>query len=193
MRSRYLLVAAVAAIFFAAAAPAATKPAPVKLLTSTADHSKFKELNQEFASGPEVTKACLSCHTEASKQIHQTQHWKWEYINPDTQQVLGKKHVVNNFCTSVKSNEAACNSCHIGYGWKDDKFDFTVEENVDCLACHDQTGKYSKPSGFGGKPGPKDTEFPSGLGQDHPGHQPERNRTEGRAHHAQHLWCLPLQ
>ena len=137
---------------------------PAKLQT-TADHSKFKILDQDFASGPEVTKACLSCHTEAAKQIHQTQHWKWEFINPDTKQVLGKKHVVNNFCTSVRSNEAACNSCHIGYGWKDDKFDFTVEENVDCLACHDHTGKYTKPSGFAGNPVARDTEFPAGSGK----------------------------
>jgi octaheme c-type cytochrome (tetrathionate reductase family) len=154
-----------AAIFFAAAAPAATDKLPPKPSKSTADHSKFKVLDQEFASGPEVTKACLSCHTEAAKQIHQTQHWKWEFVNPTTKQVLGKKHIVNNFCTSVKSNEAACNSCHIGYGWRDDKFDFSVEENVDCLACHDHTGKYSKPSGFAGLPVTKDTEFPAGSGK----------------------------
>ena len=26
-----------------------------------------------------------------------------------------------------------------GYGWKDGSFDFTSEESVDCLVCHDQT------------------------------------------------------
>ncbi len=165
MRTRYLMAAAMVAIFFAAATPAAPATTPVKLIKSTADHGKFKELDREFSSGPEVTKACLGCHTEAAKQIHQTQHWKWEFINPDTKQVLGKKHIVNNFCTSVKSNEAACNSCHIGYGWRDDKFDFSVEENVDCLVCHDATGKYTKPSGFAGLPVTKDTEFPAGSGK----------------------------
>src|SRR5450759_3530618 len=109
MRIRYLMVAAMVAIFFAAATPAAVAPAAAKLPKSTADHSKFKELDREFASGPEVTKACLTCHTEAAKQIHQTQHWTWEFVNPDTKQLLGKKHIVNNFCTSVKSNEASCN------------------------------------------------------------------------------------
>ena len=82
---------------------AATEAAPVKLAKSTADHSKFKELNRAFDSGPEVTKACLACHTEASKQIHQTQHWTWQYTNPKTQQVLGKKTVVNNFCALQRS------------------------------------------------------------------------------------------
>jgi octaheme c-type cytochrome (tetrathionate reductase family) len=165
MRIRYVMAAAMAAIFFATTASAATNPVPGKLPKSTADHSKFKELDREFASGPEVTKACLSCHTEAAKQVQKTEHWTWEYTNPDTKQVLGKKHIVNNFCTSVRSNEAACNSCHIGYGWRDDKFDFTVQENVDCLACHDHTGKYTKPSGFAGMPVAKDTEFPAGSGK----------------------------
>ena len=165
MRFRNLLAAAMVAMLFAAASSASAEQAPGKLLKSTADHGKFKALDREFDSGPEVTRACLSCHTEAAKQIHLTQHWKWEFINPDSKQVLGKKHVVNNFCTSVASNEAACSSCHIGYGWKDDKFDFTVEENVDCLVCHDSTGKYKKPSGFAGLPVTKDTEFPPGSGK----------------------------
>jgi len=42
--------------------------------TSTADHSKFEELQQPFKTGPEVTKACLGCHTEAAKQLHKTKH-----------------------------------------------------------------------------------------------------------------------
>jgi len=42
---------------------------PLKL-TTTADHSKFKELQREFKTGPELTRACLSCHTEAAGQIH---------------------------------------------------------------------------------------------------------------------------
>jgi len=172
MRIRELMAAAMAAIFFVSAALAATDSAPVdtdkataKLLKSTADHSKFKVLDQTFASGPEVTKACLSCHTEAAKQIHKTLHWKWDYINPDTKQHLGKKNVINNFCTSVPSNYAACASCHIGYGMRDDKYDFTIEENVDCLVCHDSTGQYKKPSGFAGLPVTKDTEFPPGSGK----------------------------
>ena len=77
--------------------------APVKLNT-TADHTKFKELQQQFKSGPEVTKACLSCHTEAAKQVHRTKHWTWEFMNPENKQRLGKKNVINNFCISIPSN-----------------------------------------------------------------------------------------
>lgn len=159
--------AAAAALAFLciAATPGVAVQSPAKLLKSTADHSKFKVLDQEFASGPEVTRACLSCHTEAAKQIQQTQHWKWEYLNPETKQRLGKKNVINNFCTSAPSNYAACASCHVGYGWRDDKFDFSVQDNVDCLVCHDHTGKYKKPSGFAGLPVTKDIEFPPGSGK----------------------------
>ena len=134
-------------------------------LTTTADHSKFKELQRTFNSGPELTKVCLSCHTEAAGQIHRTKHWKWEYRNPQTDQLLGKKNVVNNFCISIASNEAACNSCHIGYGWKDASFDFKSEENVDCVVCHDTTGNYKKPSGLAGNVVTKDLEFPPGSGK----------------------------
>ena len=119
---------------------------------STADHSKYKELDKVFTSAPEVTKACLVCHTEAAKQIHKTKHWKWEFINPDNNQRLGKKNILNNFCITPQSNWTHCTACHIGFGWKDKDFDFTAEERVDCLVCHDTTGGYSKPPGKAGYP-----------------------------------------
>ncbi len=122
------------------------------LASSTADHGKYKELEKPFSSGPEVTRACLSCHTEASKQLHKTKHWNWEFLNPDNNQRLGKKHILNNFCITPQSNFAFCTACHIGYGWKDTSYDFSAEENVDCLVCHDTTGTYSKPPGNAGFP-----------------------------------------
>ena len=128
-----------------------TTPSYAASATSTADHSKFDALKQSFASGPDVTKVCLECHTEASKQIHKTKHWTWEFKNEKTGQMLGKRNVINNFCISTQSNIAACSSCHVGYGWKDDTFDFTSEENVDCLVCHDTTGEYDKVKLRGGK------------------------------------------
>ncbi len=131
---------------------------------STADHSKFKELDQDFQSGPEVTKACLSCHNEAAKQVMHTQHWKWEFVNPKSQQQLGKKHVINNFCTSVDSNLKACASCHIGYDAMTDKGVKDDPNLIDCLACH-ATTSYTKPSGLGGNVLAKDVELPPGSGK----------------------------
>lgn len=145
--------------------PAATPVPAIKASNSTADHSKFKELQKTFKSAPEVTKACLTCHTEAAKQIQKTKHWTFEFINPETKQKLGKKHVINNFCTAVESNQKFCNACHIGYGWENDKFDFTAEQNVDCVVCHESTGTYRKVPGLSGHPTYKDMEFPPHSGK----------------------------
>ncbi len=142
-----------------------TKPAEVKKSTSTADHTKFEELQQPFATGPDVTKACLECHTEASKQIHKTTHWNWKITHPNTGQVLGKKKVINSFCGSITTNYARCTSCHIGYGWKDDSFDFASEENVDCLVCHDTTDTYQKYPTDAGHPAYVDKLFPPKKGK----------------------------
>lgn len=119
---------------------------------STADHSKFEELKGPFNSGPEVTQACLKCHTEAGHQFMKNIHWTWEYKNEKTGQTLGKKHLVNNFCTNARGNEGMCAQCHAGYGWKDESFDFSNQNNVDCVVCHDRTGTYYKtPNSAGNK------------------------------------------
>src|SRR5512146_445894 len=126
-------VALAAADPTAAAKAAATRP----VYQSTADHSKFKELQKAFKSGPEVTAACLTCHTEAAKQLQKTKHWTWDVVNPENGKPLGKRKLINNFCTSTVSNEKDCMACHAGYGWADGSFDKTKQENVDCLVCHD--------------------------------------------------------
>ncbi|WP_088286042.1 tetrathionate reductase family octaheme c-type cytochrome [Ideonella sp. A 288] len=137
---------------------------PLKL-TTTANHAKFESLQKPFNSGPEVTQACIACHTEAAGQIHRTKHWNWEFLNPDSKQKLGKKTILNNYCISIASNYASCTSCHVGYGWKDANFDFKSEQNVDCLVCHDTTGNYKKPPGLAGNVVTQDTEFPQGSGK----------------------------
>ena len=119
----------------------AADPTPA-VSESTADHTKFEALKKPFKSAVEVTRACLECHTNAGKQIHPTTHWKWELFNDKTGQMLGMKNVVNNAYMSVASNLKFCTSCHIGSDWTDDNFDFTSDEQVDCLVCHDGTGTY---------------------------------------------------
>ena len=140
---------------------------------STADHSKFPILQREFTSGPEVTSACLTCHTEADDQMMHSIHFKWEFDNPRTGQKLGKSVVVNSFCGNVAGNEPRCTSCHAGYGWEDMSskpprvstvgtgWDLTLprptpdskqSNAVDCLACHDRSGQYTKAATLSGHP-----------------------------------------
>ena len=133
--------------------------------TSTTDHSKLEALKGPFKSGPEVTQACLACHNEAGHQVMNSLHWTWDTVSPTTGKRLGKKFAANNFCGSPISNEPRCTSCHAGYGWKDQSFDFTKQENVDCLACHDQTGTYKKVATDAGHPLYEPREMPKGSGK----------------------------
>jgi len=64
---------------------------------STADHSRFPELDKPFASGPEITRACLKCHNKAAEQVEKSLHWSWEAPDENGRRVLGKAHVLNNY------------------------------------------------------------------------------------------------
>ena len=98
----------------------------------TADHSKHDALKETFRSGPDVTKACLSCHSEADSQFHETIHWTWMAGKNDKGVEMGKaKYSLNNFCISTNGNQdKGCLSCHPGFGKK--------TEVVNCLVCHSQ-------------------------------------------------------
>ncbi len=134
--------------------------------TMTADHSKFKQLKQDFDYAPDVTEACLGCHTEAAKQVQKTFHWKWsgkvDGVDVGDGETLdglavGKgENGFNNYCVVAKGNES-CSQCHIGYGWRNESFDKSEETNVDCLVCHDGTGTYKKSEAMSGHPYYEDT------------------------------------
>ena len=119
------------------------------------DHGLFAELQKDFKTPQEVTAACLSCHTGRAKEVMSTHHWLWEresFIEGRGVVSLGKKNLLNNYCTGIRSSEGSCNKCHAGYGWGDKSFDFTNELNVDCIVCHDNTETYEKASGGSGYP-----------------------------------------
>ena len=107
----------------------------------TTDHSKHKALQKPFMSGDEVTKACLSCHSEASEQFHKTIHWTWLASNSKNEggqknkegqkdRKYGKAgYSVNNFCISANNmQDKACLKCHTGWNGK--------ENGINCMKCH---------------------------------------------------------
>ena len=111
------------------------------------DHTDL--LKGPFESGSDVTRACLECHEDAAHEVTQTVHWTWEsepvlLEGRDEPVTIGKKNAINNFCIGIQGNWTGCTRCHAGYGWEDADFDFSNEENVDCLVCHEQTGTYTK-------------------------------------------------
>lgn len=116
------------------------------------DHAEY--FDEPFASGPEVTEACLACHDGDAAEVMATTHWTWSALQTwegaKDPQERGKANSINNFCIAVGGNWPRCTSCHAGYGWKDASFDFTDETRVDCLVCHDRSGTYRKqPDGAG--------------------------------------------
>ncbi len=130
------------------------------LFAQKAELEDHKEnIEGPFNSPQEVTKACLECHEEVGAEITASRHWNWSEAHgtaiPEGKVNLGKKNIINNFCIAVPSNYPRCTSCHIGYGWKDKSFDFSKEENIDCLVCHDQTGTYTKNPKMAGMPDKK--------------------------------------
>lgn len=119
---------------------------------SQEDHTDYME--GPFSSPQEITETCLLCHDGLDKDIMLTRHWNWlgeEFVNEKGVTMrVGKQNLINNYCVSLSTNWARCTSCHIGYGWKDNSFDFTNGNNIDCLVCHEQTGTYKKvPTGAG--------------------------------------------
>jgi octaheme c-type cytochrome (tetrathionate reductase family) len=121
------------------------------------DHSKHEVLQRDFENPHEITAACLSCHTERGDELLHSFHFTWEreeFIEGRGVTYLGKKNLLNNFCTGIFSNESSCNRCHAGYGWGDNSFDFSNPYNIDCLVCHDNTGTYEKARGGAGYPNP---------------------------------------
>ena len=113
------------------------------------NHNQLVKLEGKV-DGPAVTRNCLACHEKEGRAILKTAHWNWHGRSPYTvghekRVDLGKKNnTINNFCINLNGNWPRCTSCHIGYGWRDANFDFSDMSKIDCLVCHDTTGKYEK-------------------------------------------------
>jgi len=123
---------------------------PWDFMPRRAAHVDHKDLFAgPFTTGQEVTQACLACHTDSADQVIHTAHWRWEsepvaMEGRDEPITVGKKNAINNFCIGIQGNWESCTSCHAGYGWEDEDFDFEDTSNVDCLVCHDSSGGYVK-------------------------------------------------
>jgi len=119
------------------------------------DHSKFEELDKDFSNPQEVTSSCLKCHNKRGEELLACSHYRWERasLSPNGEVLYkGKKNIINNYCIGVSSNEESCMRCHAGYAWNNSDYTFDDERFVDCLICHDNTGRYSKASGGAGYP-----------------------------------------
>ena len=124
------------------------------------DHKDLVKLPAE-PTALEVTAECLRCHEKAGEDMIKSAHWLWKGPSPYTvdrqKKIMSGKatDTINNFCVALPSNWPRCTSCHAGYGWKDETFDFTDMGRVDCLVCHDTTDSYVKAPPKAGMPAPE--------------------------------------
>ncbi len=121
---------------------------------AVANVEDHREIEGPLADGPAVTAVCLTCHEDAARDFMETTHWTWSSLQEiqgrEGEVNLGKRNALNSFCVSLAGNWPRCTSCHAGYGWEDDSFDFSDPGGIDCLVCHDTTGRYKKfPTGAG--------------------------------------------
>jgi len=121
------------------------------------DHANY--IAGPFEHPSEVTENCLMCHQDQAESFMHTVHWTWSSEPMDVPDhpekvKLGKRNVLNNFCIGLRTNFPRCTSCHAGYGWEDQSFDFSDAKNIDCMICHDNTGTYSKTPTGAGLPSP---------------------------------------
>jgi len=131
----------------------------IELIAEVAADNGLDVHEQFFSEQPyEGTASCLLCHEESGRQMLDSGHFNWA---GEIQGIIGfegieagKRDLLNNFCIATATNEGRCTQCHVGVGWKDNSFDFDDPENVDCLVCHDQTGRYKKAKTLAGAPDP---------------------------------------
>ena len=130
-------------------------------------HSKYPALMQDFKSGDEITKACLSCHTHADHDFRKTIHWTWLVEGPDKETPVGKSgYSINDFCISTnKMNSPSCLDCHTGWNGK--------KGEINCLACHGATH-------FNFKEAFDDIDYFQGVGDDESREMVENLRNDMR-------------
>jgi len=133
--------------------PVQANVSPADVLPVHVTHTSHVDLMPgPYATGQEVTRACLTCHPNEATEVMATSHWTWEsqpftIEGRDEPVTIGKINQINNFCVSAIGNQKSCTSCHVGYGWEEGTANANLEvaENVDCLVCHAQSG-YAKGS-----------------------------------------------
>ncbi|MDA3918687.1 MAG: tetrathionate reductase family octaheme c-type cytochrome [Deltaproteobacteria bacterium] len=103
---------------------------------TTTDHSQHKVLQQDFKTGEEITKACISCHSSVETQFHTTIHWTWRAKGEKSNITYGKAgDSVNTFCLSGNGmDDKGCLKCHVGWNKKG------MDSKINCLNCHNNSG-----------------------------------------------------
>ena len=109
---------------------------------------KHKNIKGLFNSTRDVAIKCIECHRKEAEEVLQSTHWTWKRtrtVNGRTT-TFGKKNSLAGFAIDISTNPSRCLRCHISSSPLDNNFDKPEAAMVDCLVCHDTTGRYARNS-----------------------------------------------
>ena len=136
-----------------------TKVLPVSFLAATlymlnipvagAMPQEHAQLNGPFSKVSDVTAQCLTCHPQQGEDLLRSSHWTWkrQRMMNGSETLFSKKNGLTTFTIAAGANPSQCLTCHISTNLLDERFDPTAAVNIDCLACHDNTGTYERVAG----------------------------------------------
>lgn len=103
-----------------------------------------QQIQGPLASPRAVTAKCLECHRQQGEAVLQTSHWTWTRQRTVDGKVVsaGKKDSLAGFAIDATGNGPRCLRCHISVEPSRGSLSAPAAEEVDCLACHDTTGRY---------------------------------------------------
>jgi hypothetical protein len=87
---------------------------------------------------------CVTCHTEAAREMFQSVHYQWTGPTPNVPNINGNAGKAdlgfNTYCgTVVTSRRVACWACHVGNGGvPTSQVSADQLNNIDCLMCHQE-------------------------------------------------------
>jgi octaheme c-type cytochrome (tetrathionate reductase family) len=106
-------------------------------------HKNIKGL---FNTTRDVSIKCLGCHPQQAEEVLKSTHWTWKRqrtVN-GKETMFGKKDSLAGFAIDIASNPSRCFRCHISSNPGVDAFEKAEPADIDCLVCHDTTGKYTR-------------------------------------------------
>jgi hypothetical protein len=110
---------------------------------------QHQQIQGPFATPREVTVKCLECHPQQADEVLNSIHWTWTrqaVINGESIR-FRKTDSLAGFAIDVSSNAPRCMACHISND-RGSSLQSPSPDAVDCLVCHDTTGRYLPPVPF---------------------------------------------
>ncbi len=105
------------------------------------EHAQMKG---PFTTVQEVTRACLGCHQSEGMQLLDSSHWTWkrERLVNGQKTSYSKASGLSFFAIQAQANPATCRRCHPGNGGEDQADNQVDASRIDCLVCHDTSGRH---------------------------------------------------